>query len=163
MKKEIRKSYVVIYITKNSCLRNNQKIKLNLNLNNNLVIGRFHSKIQIFLSLIIVKKNGHLRQISFSRVEFKSPMSISHILFVYKTFLDKTDARRFELLVLKRTPRLKPGTLNHSVTHPLKLDWCNMYNYRHGTRTHNGRNQCFYRAPPLPVRNICIMNIIPRP
>ena len=77
-----------------------------------------------------------------------------------------TDARRFELLVLKRTPRLKPGTLNHSVTHPLKLDWCNMYNmynYRHGTRTHNGRNQCFYRAPPLPVRNICIIYVIPRP
>lgn len=70
-----------------------------------------------------------------------------------------TDARRFELLVLKRTPRLKPGTLNHSVTHPLKTGLVNMYiyNYRHGTRTHNGRNQCFYRAPPLPVRNICIM------
>ena len=97
----------------------------------------------------------------FHLVEFKSPMSISHILFVYKTFLDKTDARRFELLVLKRTPRLKPGTLNHSVTHPLKTELVNMYiyiyNYRHGTRTHNGRNQCFYRAPPLPVRNICIM------
>ena len=78
-----------------------------------------------------------------------------------------TDARRFELLVLKRTPRLKPGTLNHSVTHPLKTGLVNMYiyiyYYRHGTRTHNGRNQCFYRAPPLPVRNICIMNIIPRP
>ena len=34
-----------------------------------------------------------------------------------------------------------------------------IYNYRHGTRTHNGRNQCFYRAPPLPVRNICIIYI----
>ena len=56
-------------------------------------------------------------------------MSISHILFVYKTFLDKTDARRFELLVLKRTPRLKPGTLNHSVTHPLKIRLVNMYIY----------------------------------
>ena len=55
--------------------------------------------------------------------------SISHILFVYKTFLDKTDARRFELLVLKRTPRLKPGTLNHSVTHPLKNGLVNMYIY----------------------------------
>ena len=56
-------------------------------------------------------------------------MPISHILFVYKTFLDKTDARRFELLVLKRTPRLKPGTLNHSVTHPLKTELVNMYIY----------------------------------
>lgn len=136
-----------------------------MNLNNNLVIWRFYSEIQIFLFLIIVKKNGIWDR--FHLVEFKSPMSISHILFVYKTFLDKTDARRFELLVLKRTPRLKPGTLNHSVTHPLKNGLVNMYiyiyNYRHGTRTHNGRNQCFYRAPPLPVRNICIMNIIPRP
>ena len=35
-----------------------------------------------------------------------------------------TDARRFELLVLKRTPRLKPGTLNHSVTHPLGSEMC---------------------------------------
>ena len=40
-----------------------------------------------------------------------------------------TDARRFELLVLKRTPRLKPGTLNHSVTHPLKTGLVNMYIY----------------------------------
>ena len=40
-----------------------------------------------------------------------------------------TDARRFELLVLKRTPRLKPGTLNHSVTHPLKIRLVNMYIY----------------------------------
>ena len=40
-----------------------------------------------------------------------------------------TDARRFELLVLKRTPRLKPGTLNHSVTHPLKTELVNMHIY----------------------------------
>ena len=58
----------------------------------------------------------------------ESPINI-HVLRLYVFIKRGTDARRFELLVLKRTPRLKPGTLNHSVTHPLKNGLVNMYIY----------------------------------
>lgn len=52
-----------------------------------------------------------------------------HVVYNGNIIILHTDARRFELLVLKRTPRLKPGTLNHSVTHPLKNELVNMYIY----------------------------------
>lgn len=61
-------------------------------------------------------------------VSVESPINI-HVLILYVFIKRGTDARRFELLVLKRTPRLKPGTLNHSVTHPLKTELVNMYIY----------------------------------
>ena len=68
----------------------------------------------------------HLLKMKFTSIE--SPINI-HVLRLYVFIKRGTDARRFELLVLKRTPRLKPGTLNHSVTHPLKTELVNMYIY----------------------------------